>query len=163
MPPTDARAPLLRGRALSLAARLVRAPGGSRAAYAMFRKELALEALERFPESARGEIPLDAKARAGRAPRRLPATLPWPTVAPDEGADALARAYRAGEDDPERALARADELARALDRSTDRCGPVHVLLEARRCGASRAPPRRRPLGLDGVPFAIKEQIDVRGS
>ncbi len=164
------RSPRLSGGPLKSLARFARTKVGAIALQRILRADLRIDRLDALGDELRGDVPLDTNPHPGRPPRAAGqrANLPLPTPqtwAPSSAA--FAAAYRARKVSPRevvrRALAEAERLA-ALEPSV---GPFCELAEAAALAEAEAAEARwregRPLGFfDGVPWAVKEQIDVRG-
>jgi Asp-tRNA(Asn)/Glu-tRNA(Gln) amidotransferase A subunit family amidase len=157
------------GFALTSLARAVRARPARELLAAMVRSELGMNRVRRLPGSFRSSVPFSLEPLRARSDHThpdlglaAPRAHSWPRGAAD-----FAAAYAAGTSDPvtvtERALARARELAR-LDPNR---GPLHGYDDERALNAARESRARYERGaalsvLDGVPIAVKEEMDVLG-
>ena len=156
------------GRSLQALTRFSRTRAGASLLYAFCRGEMRLGELDRIPASLLGDLVIDNRPLAGRAPREAPtAGLPLPP-APWSGTSAtLTAAYKAGATTPTQVVEGAFVRARALAARRPSCGPI---LDAREDGAraeAAASTARwqtgRALGVfDGVPMLVKEQTAVAG-
>lgn len=133
------------------------------------RRKLGIDALGELPEDELAPLPLElyprpARTHHERASERLGPLLTsgWPhTVA------SYARAYREGGLDPERVVERALEAARGLSGLVPARGPLlnedreRALAAARESAArlARGEPRSE---LEGIPIAVKEELDFEG-
>jgi aspartyl-tRNA(Asn)/glutamyl-tRNA(Gln) amidotransferase subunit A len=134
----------------------------------MARRDLRLGELAKLAPSLFGDVPLDNAPVAGRPPRSsAEAGLALP-AAPWSGTSATrAEAYRSGATTPTEAVARALSAARALASRRPSVGPILDFRDvAARVEAEASAERWRrgaPLGpLDGIPFAVKEEMSVAG-
>jgi aspartyl-tRNA(Asn)/glutamyl-tRNA(Gln) amidotransferase subunit A len=133
------------------------------------RQELGIDTVRRLGREARGFLPYDLTPRRARESHARPSEgLPvarskaWPRTALD-----LTDAYRSGKVTPEAVAERSLDAARRLanqsvhyDVYTARAGES-ALVEARASGARWA--AGAPLSeLDGVPIAVKEEMDAAG-
>jgi len=160
--------PRISGRALRTILRLSRTTAGARLLYQVFRSDLRIGKLEQLPDALFGEMPVDNRPVAGRPPRKGPhAGLPVP-AAPWSGTSAtLSEGYAARRTTPREAVDHALAAARTLAGRRPSVGPLMEYLdESARKDADASTERYTrgaPLGpLDGVPFVVKEEIDVRG-
>jgi Asp-tRNA(Asn)/Glu-tRNA(Gln) amidotransferase A subunit family amidase len=163
------RTPRLSGYALASLARLARSRAGGVALRGMLRGELQVGQLAALPDALRGDLPLDTNALQARPPRRgEDARHPAPGGASWAGtSESFTRAYRDGVTTPREVIERALDAARELAARAPSVGPLlDTAASAAIEEADLATARwkgGRPLGpLDGVPFAVKEQIAVRG-
>jgi aspartyl-tRNA(Asn)/glutamyl-tRNA(Gln) amidotransferase subunit A len=157
----------LTGKPLALVAQTLRSPSVAALGVEVLRRELGVDKLEAL-ESAQDELELDLAPLAARPPRELTDPLDAPT-APVwvTTSEALTSAYRERRVTPsqlvEKLLREADSIARRQpflrcfwmrdDATAQREAEASTLRYAQ--GA--------PLGpLDGVPFAVKEHIGIRG-
>lgn len=135
----------------------------------LVRQELGIDTVRRLGREARGFLPYDLLPRRAREKHARPSeNLPvarsegWPRTAVD-----LTDAYRAGTITPDAVARRSLDEARRLanqsvyyDVYTERAGDG-ALVEARASAARWA--AGSPLSaLDGVPIAVKEEMDVAG-
>jgi aspartyl-tRNA(Asn)/glutamyl-tRNA(Gln) amidotransferase subunit A len=164
-------APRISGRALEAVARISRTRAGARLLYEVFRAEAGFADLERLPDHLLGDVPIDNRPLAGRAPRggedAAALALPLPSPPWSATTETLGRAYRTGETTPRQVVLAALDAARALAGRRPGFGPLlgsadeaalrdaDASTERWRRGSPRGP-------LDGVPTAIKEQTAVRG-
>jgi aspartyl-tRNA(Asn)/glutamyl-tRNA(Gln) amidotransferase subunit A len=164
-----AKAPRISGRALRTLASFARTKMGSLAVQRVLRKDLNMDALAALPSALRGPLPISARPLQARPPRgdgagaRLPAPkAPWSLTS-----EGLANAYRAGDVTPRQVTERMLAAARALAARNPPFGPlVEYAEDAALRVADEAGARWRaghPLGpLDGIPYAVKEQMFVTG-
>jgi aspartyl-tRNA(Asn)/glutamyl-tRNA(Gln) amidotransferase subunit A len=162
------RPPRLRGRAL-VAARTAAENAATAALLAgVLKKSLGIERLAGLPASARGAIPFDTAPLCARRERALPndtlaapARKVWPRASAD-----LAAALASGKIDAvtlaERARGAATSLAANRVLNVLVCDdPGRTMREAKEAAARRA--AGRLLGpLDGIPFLVKDEVDVGG-
>jgi aspartyl-tRNA(Asn)/glutamyl-tRNA(Gln) amidotransferase subunit A len=132
------------------------------------RHELGIDRTLSLPSHARGPLlasqaPLRARPPRDRASEGLgppPAAAAWP-----HPAEAYLRAFAGGLTTPEAVSRRALEFARALSLESSQ-GPISGYLDERAARASAASGERIANGtarlLEGVPFAVKEELDVAG-
>jgi Asp-tRNA(Asn)/Glu-tRNA(Gln) amidotransferase A subunit family amidase len=163
------KTPRLSGYALASLARLSRSKMGHMALRRIMRGELKVGELAELPDSLRGDVPLDTRALQARPPRdahdaRL--ALPGETAWAGTSASYVA-AYRLGKATPREVVTRALDLARALASRTPSVGPILDYADAQAIEDAEAATARwkngTPKGpLDGVPFAVKEQMAVKG-
>jgi aspartyl-tRNA(Asn)/glutamyl-tRNA(Gln) amidotransferase subunit A len=160
--------PRISGRALRAIERASRTAAGARLLYQVFRNDLRIGQLEELPDGLFGGMPVDNRPVAGRPPREAPhaglpsAAAPWSVTSAS-----LAEAYRAGKTTPRDVVGKALEAARALAGRRPSVGPLMESLDEsarREADASTERWKRgEPLGpLDGVPFAVTEEIGIRG-
>lgn len=157
------------GFALASLARAVRARPARELLATLVRSELGMNRVRLLPSSFRAGVPFSLEPLRARADHARPSLgLPaprgrsWPRGAADFSA-----AYASSAADPvtvtERALARARELARLNPNR----GPLHGYDDERALAAARESRARHARGapssvFDGVPIAVKEEMDVRG-
>jgi aspartyl-tRNA(Asn)/glutamyl-tRNA(Gln) amidotransferase subunit A len=160
--------PRISGRALRAIVRLSKTGPGARLLYQVFRSDLRIGQLEGLPDALFGDMPVDNRPLAGRAPRAGEhAGLPLP-AAPWSGTSAtLTEAYRAKTTTPREAVDAALAAARRLAARRPSVGPLMESVDEvarREADASTERWKRgEPLGsLDGVPVAIKEEMAIRG-
>ncbi|HEY3819147.1 MAG TPA: amidase [Polyangiaceae bacterium] len=160
--------PRISGRALRTIVRLSRTGPGARLLYQVFRSDLRIAQLEALPDALFGDMPVDNRPLAGRAPRTGPhAGLPLP-AAPWSGTSATRTdAYRARKTTPREVVDAALASARALAALRPSVGPLMESVDevARReaDASTERWNRGEPLGpLDGVPVVIKEEMAIRG-
>lgn len=161
--------PRLSGAALTAARIAAETPGTDAAVREIMKRGLGIEQLATLPEAWRDELPLDARPlQAAEARRWSDADLgALPVRAWPRPTAAYAVAYREGKTTPRKVALRA---LRALDVLAERrpCMNIAVardseatLRDADAAGARFAGPHA--LGpLDGVPFLVKDEYDVRG-
>ena len=139
-----------------------------RAAFAMaVRSELGIDAARKRGREVRGVLPFGLQPRRARADHAreseelgVPGHGNWP-----RGVRDLTEAYREGRVTPDRVIERSLAAARAID--ARQAGPFCDYAVERATKEARASADRwargTPLGaLDGVPIAVKEEIDVEG-
>lgn len=148
--------------------RLSRTGAGARLLYQVFRSDLRIAQLEALPDALFGDMPVDNRPVAGRAPRTgqhadlsLPAP-PWSATSAT-----LTDAYRAKKTTPREVVDAALVAARKLAAHRPSVGPLMESLDelARREADASTERWKRgaPLGpLDGVPVVIKEEMAIRG-
>ncbi|MFO0547119.1 MAG: amidase [Polyangiaceae bacterium] len=168
--------PRLRGAAL-VAARMAAENGTTAAALGgVLKQSLGIDRLKALPDSVRGSLPLDTTPVRARTAHELPSadaahaseTKPesaraWPRTSAD-----LRAAFESKRVDPAALAERATTFVAAL--ATERDGALNILqasdLERTRREARASAERiaaGRPLGpLDGVPFLVKDELDVAG-
>lgn len=161
--------PRLSGSALTAVRIAAETKGTEVAIREVMKRGLGIDKLADLPESYRGELPLDARPLQAAEPRRWsnaghgpsPARS-WPRVSA-----AYTAAYRAGSTTP-RALT--ERALKEIDALGDR-RPSMNIAQARDRNASFADAdaataryaKGQPLGpLDGVPYLVKDEYDVRG-
>lgn len=160
--------PRLSGRALAGLVRLSKTRAGATLLYRMFRSDLRIAMLEHLPDALLGDVPIDNRPMAGRAPREArEGSLPLPPAPWSATSETLASDYRAKKTTPREVVDRALEAARALAARKPSVGPLMDRCdETARREADASTERHavgRPIGpLDGVPVAIKEQTAIRG-
>lgn len=157
----------LTGKPLALVAQALRSPGVAALGVEVLRRELGVDTLEGLVGPL-DELEVDLAPHAGRPPRSLTDPLDAPTApAWVTTSEALTSAYRARQVTPtqlvQKLLREADAIARKQpllrcfwmrdDATAQREAEASTLRYAQ--GA--------PLGpLDGVPFAVKEHVGIRG-
>ncbi len=162
------RPPRLSGAALRNLARFARTRVGALAVQRVLRADLRLDELARIPAELRGDPPLDTNAHPGRPPRSFPSErLPIPNGqgwAPSM--TALAAAYRTGRVSPREVVRRAIDEARRLAALEPSVGPICEYAEEIAMQEAAESERRwregNPRLFEGIPWAVKEQTDVRG-
>jgi aspartyl-tRNA(Asn)/glutamyl-tRNA(Gln) amidotransferase subunit A len=163
-----ATTPRLSGFALRTVARIARSDAAAFALKQILRKDLHVDELARLPDAMRGDFPNDTRAWQARPPRAgSDAKLPLPARPWSPTSDALTEAYRSGKRTPREVVDRVLACARDLERHTPYMGPIFEYDEATARSEADAATARykagKPLGpLDGVPFAVKEEMNVRG-
>lgn len=160
--------PRLSGLALRTVARVVRSDTAAAALKQLLRKELRVDELMKLPDAMRGDFPNDTRAWQARPPRAahdarhgLPAA-PW-----SPRSDTYTELYRRGERTPRDVIERVLAEARALEKLSPPAAPIFEYDEPTARAEADASTKRwregKPLGpLDGVPFAVKEEMAVRG-
>jgi aspartyl-tRNA(Asn)/glutamyl-tRNA(Gln) amidotransferase subunit A len=160
--------PRISGRALRAVERLSRTTAGARLLYQVFRSDLRIAQLEELPEALLGDMPVDNRPVAGRAPRSGPhAELPLPAAPWSATSATLAEAYKTKKATPREVVDRALDAARALAARRPSVGPLMEAVDERARREADASTERwkrgEPLGpLDGVPFVVKEEMAIRG-
>jgi aspartyl-tRNA(Asn)/glutamyl-tRNA(Gln) amidotransferase subunit A len=160
--------PRISGRALRTIVRLSRTGPGARLLYQVFRSDLRIAQLEALPDSLFGDMPVDNRPVAGRAPRAgQHADLPLPSPPWSATSATLADAYRTKKTTPREVVDSALVAARALAARRPSVGPLMESVDevARREADASTERWKRgaPLGpLDGVPVVIKEEMAIRG-
>lgn len=159
----------LSGRALSALVTAVRKTPARALLSGVIRKRLGIDGLRALPQELRGPLPFDqapllARREHGRASQDL--ALPQRESVPRTTGD-LGRALRSGGTTPVRLAERALSEARTLASRVPTLGPLCGYDDTRAEKAARESLERlsrgEPLGpLDGIPVAIKEEIDVAG-
>jgi Asp-tRNA(Asn)/Glu-tRNA(Gln) amidotransferase A subunit family amidase len=161
--------PRLSGAALTAARIAAETPGTDAAVREIMKRGLGIDQLATLPEAWRDELPLDARPlQAGEARRWGNAGLgALPVRAWPRPTAAYAAAFREGKTTPRKVAERA---LRALDVLAERRPSMNVavardseatLREADAAAARFAGPHA--IGpLDGVPFLVKDEYDVRG-
>jgi aspartyl-tRNA(Asn)/glutamyl-tRNA(Gln) amidotransferase subunit A len=162
-------APRISGRALRTLASFARTKVGAAAVQRVLRTDLALDALAQLPGSLRGPLPISARPVQARPPRAETdgARLPPPASPWSLTSESLGAAYRRGDITPRQVTERVLAAARALAARNPPFGPfVEYADDAALRVADEAGARWRsghPLGpLDGMPYAVKEQMFVTG-
>jgi hypothetical protein len=135
----------------------------------LLRADLGIDALRALPNDVRGPLPfsyapLRARAQHGRPSQELPA--PKAARIP-RSASELGEAYRAERVTPEYVTLRALAAARELSGRSPSLGPLCGYDDTRALVAAGQSRERIATGkarglLDGVPLAIKEEIDLFG-
>ncbi len=158
----------------SLLRALVLGTGASplrRALALVVRSELEIDSARRLGREARGPVPFDLQPRRARASHARPTrSLPPPPLCTGSRARTareLVEAYRTKTSDPLTVVTRALEAARNLATRSAHHQVFCDRAEDRACSEARASAERwargEPLGeLDGVPIAVKEEMDVEG-
>jgi len=157
------------GKTLSTLVTLIRKSPLKHATAHVLRGDLGITALASLGADARGELPASLAPHVARNDHaRASAELGIPTVGEHPRTiDACARALGAGRMHSEDLVRRSIDHARALARRSPSLGPILDFDEEGALAAARAADARRSQGkalgpLDGVPMAIKEEIDIRG-
>jgi aspartyl-tRNA(Asn)/glutamyl-tRNA(Gln) amidotransferase subunit A len=160
--------PRISGGALRALAGLARTSAGGSLFHAVSRRDMRIGELANLPSSLLGEVPIDTRPVAGRAPRQAPsARLPLPAPAWCGTSATLTKAYETGATTPSEVVDGAYARARALAARSPSLGPI---LDAREDGARAEAAasterwrRGASLGpLDGVPVLVKEETSVAG-
>lgn len=163
-----ARSPRISGAPLKNLARFSRTRIGGAALQRILRADLGIDRLEALPDSLRSDVPLDTRAHSGRAPRAHESQdLPWPSPGWAPSIRTLGAAYREGRLSPRDVVTRALAEARRLAEMVPSTGPLLDYDDETALAEAEASERRwregRPVGrLDGMPWAVKEQMSVRG-
>jgi aspartyl-tRNA(Asn)/glutamyl-tRNA(Gln) amidotransferase subunit A len=166
------KSPRLSGSTLKAVRIAAETKGTDAAIREVMKRGLGMDKLFGLPDAWRGDIPLDARPVAARAPRTLGSAAPaasaaLPVRAWPRPAAAFAAAYRDRTTTPrrvaERALAEVDRLASVhpsmnIAASQDRAATLRDADAATARWAAGAP--RGPL--DGVPFLLKDEFDLAG-
>lgn len=157
------------GRALSALVSAVRHTPARGPLVQLLRGDLGIERARALPPERRGGVPLtSAPLRARANHERASAALGAPEhLGLPRSAAALHAAFRRGSHDPVTIAERALSAARALSNRAPTLGPLLAYTdEAAHAAALESRERFRlgkPLGpLDGVPIAIKEEVNQRG-
>jgi len=157
------------GRTLASIAALTRQGPFKKALAAVVRAELGIDAVRQLGREARGPVPFGIEPRRARASHaraseelELPRANGWPRSARE-----ITAAYRDGGASPETLVARAISGARSLAERKPSQGPLCGYADERARHEALASAERwargAPLGeLDGVPIAVKEEMDARG-
>jgi len=160
--------PRISGAALKSLARVARTKVGALGLKRVFLADLKVSEISKLPDDLFGDVPIDTRPLAGRAPRTPPSQALDALAPPWSGTTAtLAAAYREKKTTPRAVVDRALAAARDLAARTPSLGPLMEYADdVARAEADAATERwakGAPLGpLDGVPFAVKEQTAVRG-
>ena len=164
LPPTR-----IRGRALRALVALVRNTPAKHATARVLRQQLGIDALRSLGSEARGDLPFSLEPRVARADhRRESQRLGTPTVGDwPRSVDACRRALSAQRVTSEELVTRAYAAATSLAARTPSLGPLLDRDEARALEAARESDARIAKGevrgpLEGIPIAIKEEVDVVG-
>ncbi|HVR21547.1 MAG TPA: amidase [Polyangiaceae bacterium] len=159
----------LSGRALTSVAALTRQGPLKKALAVMVRAELGIDAVRGLGRDARGWVPFSLQPRRARADHarasselELPRLTGWPRSVRE-----ITEAYRNGKATPVTLVAKSIAGARALADRKPSLGPFLRYAEERARHEALASAERwargAPLGeLDGVPIAVKEEMDVAG-
>jgi aspartyl-tRNA(Asn)/glutamyl-tRNA(Gln) amidotransferase subunit A len=134
-----------------------------------FRAQLGIDAVLALGDDLRGPLPVDllpVRARAQHARSSQELGVPEPADWPRASSSYAAR-YRDGKLRPEKVVDRAFALSRELAARRPSMGPLLAHDEERARRAARDSGDRYSAGqaksaLDGVPIAIKEEVDVAG-
>lgn len=157
------------GRALGALVTAVRKTPARVPLAKLFRAQLGIDALRALGSEFRGPLPfshapLTARESHARASLELPLAAPgsWP-----RSVGSIAARYRDGSADPVLVTERALAHARALAARTPTLGPLCGYDDPRALEAARDSARRIAAGtarsaLEGIPIAVKEEIDTRG-
>ena len=154
------------GKALSMLASFARTSAGAMTVQKTLRAQLHIDKLGDLPESLRGPFPIEQKAIAGRPPRSAQGeSVEYAPRSWFAGSDRLADLYRKGSLSP---VAVVNKLLRAAEElEAGGAGPMYEmhrgLVEAAAEASLERYRKNAPLGpLDGVPIAVKEQMNVIG-
>jgi aspartyl-tRNA(Asn)/glutamyl-tRNA(Gln) amidotransferase subunit A len=157
------------GRALSALVTAVRHTPARGPLAQLLRADLGIDRARALPAEARGGLPLTtaplrARSEQGRPSESLgvPQHLGLP-----RSAAALQAAYRRGSRDPVQVTERALSAARALSNQSPTLGPLSAYDDESAHAAALESRERFKAGvpksaLDGVPIAIKEEVNQRG-
>ena len=164
LPPTR-----IRGRALRALVSLVRNTPAKHATAQVLRKQLGIDALRALGGDARADLPFSLEPRAARADHRresqrlgIPTVGDWPRTV-----DGCRRALASGRLGPEDLVRRALAAADQLSARSPSLGPLLDRDDARALEAARQSAERLARGelrgpLEGIPIAIKEEVNVAG-
>jgi aspartyl-tRNA(Asn)/glutamyl-tRNA(Gln) amidotransferase subunit A len=160
--------PRLIGRALSAARLAAERPGSRALVQAVARRSLNIDALAALPEALRGLLPSHQRPIQAAPPRRWLDAAPSPLSRPPwpHAAGAYVEAYRAGALTPrvvaERALAALDALAaRSPKMNIDISRAAEATLRDADAASARYAAGAPRGSLDGVPFLVKDEFDVK--
>jgi len=157
------------GRALSALVTAVRKTPARAPLARLFRAQLGIDALRALGHEDRASLPfshapLSARARHERASLELALKAPegWPN-----SVASFAEHYRNGSANPLEVVMRALAHARSLAARSPTVGPLcgyddEQALVAARDSAQRLSEGRARSELEGVPIAVKEEVDTRG-
>lgn len=159
------------GRALAALVTAVRKTPARWPLAALFRAQLGIDALRALAPELRGPLPfsyapLRARTEHARSSLDLPVDFrrgaAWPYSVTN-----FADRYRAGRADPVEVIQRALEHARRLAARTPTLGPLCGYDDERALRAAEESRQRLRAGnarsaFEGVPIAIKEEVDTRG-
>ncbi|HEY1537126.1 MAG TPA: amidase family protein, partial [Polyangiaceae bacterium] len=157
------------GRALSALVTAVRKTPARAPLTRLFRAQLGIDALRALSPDARAPLPfshapLSARADHERASLQLPLAVPetWPRSVASVG-----DRYRSGDANPVAVVTRALEHARNLAARSPTLGPLCGYDDERALAAAQDSARRLADGsarsaLEGIPIAVKEEIDTAG-
>lgn len=152
------------GRPLAVLAAASQHPPAARVIHTMMRRDLRIDELLALPAELRGPVPIHAHPRGARPPRASAEVGPAPSASWATSAVELHERFARGESTPR------DEVERIFSQRErlrlDRIDPMIAWTEQRaRAEADAASARWKagaPKGpLDGVPYALKEQINAR--
>jgi aspartyl-tRNA(Asn)/glutamyl-tRNA(Gln) amidotransferase subunit A len=133
------------------------------------RSDLGVDALGKLPPEARGRLPWHTTPRRARPPRERefpdlgpPRSPAWPQACP-----AYTDAYRQGRIRPEHVAEQVLARARELAARTPPMGPLLTYDDERALDSARHSGQRYDVGqprgpLDGIPLAVKEEVDFEG-
>ena len=157
------------GRALSALVTAVRKTPARAPLTRLFRAQLGIDALRALSPDARAPLPfshapLSARADHERASLQLPLAVPetWP-----RSVAAVGDRYRSGDANPVAVVTRALSHARDLAGRAPTLGPLCGYDDERALAAAQDSARRLADGsarsaLEGIPIAVKEEIDTAG-
>src|SRR5882724_7598757 len=157
------------GRALSALVTAVRKTPARAPLTRLFRAQLGIDALRALAPEARAPLPfshapLSARATHERASLQLPLAVPetWPRSVASVG-----DRYRSGDTNPVTVVTRALAHARSLAGRAPTLGPLCGYDDERALVAARDSARRLADGsarsaFEGIPIAVKEEIDTAG-
>jgi aspartyl-tRNA(Asn)/glutamyl-tRNA(Gln) amidotransferase subunit A len=157
------------GRALGALVTAVRKTPARAPLARLFRVQLGIDALRRLGPDARAPLPFShapLAARESHPASSLGLELPAPEAWPRPVASFAAR-YRAQSASPVAVVTRALSHARALSARSPTLGPLCGYDDERALAAAHESERRFREGsarseLEGVPIAVKEEVDTRG-
>lgn len=150
-------------------ASFARTSAGAKTVQKTLRAQLRIDKLGDLPESLRGPFPIEQKAIAGRAPRSASAehaeALDYVPRSWFASSDRLTDLYRKGSLSPVAVVGKLLRAAEELEAAG--AGPMYemhrALVEAAAEASLERYRKNAPLGpLDGVPIAVKEQMNVTG-
>ena len=157
------------GRALSALVTAVRHTPARGPLAQLLRSDLGIERARALPAAARAELPMTtAPLRARKSHERESEGLEGPQhLGLPRSSAALQAAYRQGSHDPVQVTARALGAARSLSNQSPSLGPLSAYDDESAQAAARESRERFKAGaalgpLDGVPIAIKEEVQQRG-
>jgi aspartyl-tRNA(Asn)/glutamyl-tRNA(Gln) amidotransferase subunit A len=157
------------GRALSALVTAVRKTPARVPLTKLFRAQLGIDALRALGQDARGGLPFSfAPERARLNHDRASLGLSYaPAAAWPRSIASIGDRYRSGEADPVTVVTRALAHARALAARSPTLGPLCGYDDDRALSAARESARRLSDGsarsaFEGIPIAVKEEIDTQG-
>lgn len=157
------------GRTLETLVTAVRKTPARAVLAGIIRAELGIDGLRALPRELRGPLPFSyAPVQARPSHARASAGLPAPErKGVPRCAGQLSAAFRAGSTTPEQVATRALAHARQLARQQPSLGPLCGYDDARALAAARESHARilsgrARSGLEGVPLAIKEEVNLSG-
>jgi aspartyl-tRNA(Asn)/glutamyl-tRNA(Gln) amidotransferase subunit A len=157
------------GRALRALVTAVRRTPARYVMARVLRQQLGIDGVRALGDDARADLPQTTAPLRARSDHGRPSAELGTSVerGPPNTALAYAAAYRERRAEPEEVVRRALAAARALAARTPSLGPLLEYDEARALVAARDSAERLGRGeargpLEGVPIAIKEEVDVAG-